>query len=165
MRYLLAVSLLLGLFSPAQAHHRTYTADPGCNIIFPCEGVTSSARGEKIVKAMGGFGIARKQYRPATILPHPAGCPRRAFCGCGAAVRVFGSPVRSLWLAANWYRFPHIPPSMASSGMAAVRPHHVMVLEADMGGGVWEVFDANSGRGATRIHARSIAGYTIVRPR
>ena len=162
MRYLLAVLLLLGLFSPAQAHHRTYAADPGCNIIFPCEGVTSSARGEKIVKAMGGFGIARKQYRLATILPHPAGCPRRAFCGCGAAVRVFGSPVRSLWLAANWYRFPR---SWPAPGAVAVRPHHVMVLEADMGGGVWEVFDANSGRGATRIHARSIAGYTIVRPR
>jgi hypothetical protein len=26
------------------------------------------------------------------------------------------------------------------------------------------VFDANSGRGRTRIHARSIAGYVIVQP-
>jgi hypothetical protein len=157
--------ILLAIFcfaAPAHARQRVYAADPGCNIIFPCEGVTSSARGERVVKAMGGFGSARKQYTPATIVPHPAGCPRRAFCGCGAAVRVFGSPVRSLWLAAAWYRFPR---SWPAPGAVAVRSHHVMVLEADLGNGLWQVFDANSGGHATRIHARSIAGYTIVSPR
>jgi hypothetical protein len=161
MKYLISILILFGLFSPAEARHRTYEADPGCNIIFPCEGVTSSARGERVVKAMGGFGSAVKHYTPSTIVPHPAGCPRRAFCGCGAAVRVFGSPVRSLWLAANWYRFPR---SWPAPGAVAVRPHHVMVLEADLGRGQWEVFDANSGGHATRIHARSLAGYTIVSP-
>ena len=99
---------------------------------------------------------------PVQIVAHPAGCPARAFCGCGAAVRVFGRPVRDLWLAANWYRFPRAAPA---PGMAAVRPHHVFVLEADLGGGVWQVFDANSGGHLTRIHARAIAGYTIVSPR
>jgi hypothetical protein len=98
----------------------------------------------------------------ATIVAHPAGCPRVAFCGCGAAVRLFGSPVRSLWLAANWYKFRRTTPQ---PGAAAVRRHHVMVLEADLGNGVWQVYDANSGHHATRIHARSIAGYTIVDPR
>lgn len=49
--------------------------------------------------------------------------------------------------------------------MAAVRRHHVMVLETDLGNGVWMVFDANSGRHLTRVHARSIAGYVIVNPR
>jgi hypothetical protein len=48
--------------------------------------------------------------------------------------------------------------------MAAVRRHHVMVLEADLGGGMWRVYDANSGHHMTRIHARSLAGYTIVNP-
>src|ERR1041385_7700939 len=38
------------------------------------------------------------------MLPHPSGCPARAFCGCGASVEVFGRPVRSLWLAAAWFR-------------------------------------------------------------
>lgn len=99
---------------------------------------------------------------PVQVVAHPAGCPARQFCGCGAAVRVFGRPVRDLWLAANWYRFPRAAPA---PGMAAVRPHHVFVLEADLGGGVWQVFDANSGHHATRIHARAIAGYTIVNPR
>lgn len=96
-----------------------------------------------------------------TLVAHPAGCPARLFCGCGASVRVFGHSVRELWLAANWYKFPRAAPA---PGTVAVRRHHVFVLEADLGGGVWQVYDANSGRGGTRVHARSIAGYTIVSP-
>lgn len=97
----------------------------------------------------------------AEIVSHPAGCPARAFCGCGAAVRVFGQPIRSLWLAANWFRFPRAAPA---PGRVAVRRHHVFVLEQHLGGNVWQVYDANSGGRATRIHPRSIAGYTIVEP-
>ena len=97
-----------------------------------------------------------------TIVAHPSGCPSRAFCGCGAAVRVFGRPIRELWLARNWFKFPRTSPA---SGMVAVRRHHVFVLEAHLGGNVWQVFDANSGGHATRIHARSIEGYVIVNPR
>ena len=48
--------------------------------------------------------------------------------------------------------------------MVAVRSHHVFVLEADLGNGLWQVYDANSGGGATRIHARSLAGYAVVNP-
>ena len=97
-----------------------------------------------------------------TVVEHPQGCPRTAFCGCGAALRVFGHVERSLMAAASWFRFPRAAPA---PGMAAVRRHHVMVLEADMGGGRWRVYDANAGRHLTRIHVRSIAGYTIVNPR
>ena len=93
---------------------------------------------------------------------HPSGCPARAFCGCGAAVRVFGSPVRALWLAAAWFKFPRTAPH---PGAVAVRRHHVFVLEQHLGGDKWQVYDANSGHGMTQIHARSIAGYTIVSPR
>lgn len=95
------------------------------------------------------------------IVAHPASCPRTAFCGCGASVRVFGRSVRDLWLAANWFKFPRAAPA---AGMVAVRRHHVFVLEAHIGGDTWQVYDANSGRHATRIHARSIAGYAIVNP-
>jgi hypothetical protein len=112
------------------------------------------------------------EYRPqkfhisametSSVLPHPEGCPRRAFCGCGAAVRVFGYPVRSLWLAANWFRFPITHPA---PGMVAVRRHHVFVLEHHIEGNVWLTYDANSGHHATRVHARSLSGYTIVNPR
>jgi len=182
LRVLATVLALVALAQGADARprHKIYPASDECNRpgpnAMPCEGVTSSARGEMIAKDIG-FGAARKFYRPrasanrppvgsqlarAAVVAHPSGCPSRAFCGCGAAVRVFGAPVRSLWLAANWYRFPRAAPA---PGMVAVRRHHVFVLEANLGSGLWQVYDANSGGHATRIHARSIAGYVIVNPR
>lgn len=97
----------------------------------------------------------------AEIQPHPAGCPKRAFCACGAAVKVFGSPRRDLWLARAWYRFPRTSPA---SGMVAVRRHHVFVLLSQASGSTWLVWDANSGGRKTRVHHRSIAGWAIVNP-
>lgn len=173
---LACVALISTTGAEARHRQRAVYADPMCNITMPCEGVTTSARGERVVRAMGGFGVARPVYRArvsaahprawevvsSSIVSHPAGCPARAFCGCGAAVRIFGQPIRNLWLAANWFKFPRAAPA---PGMAAVRAHHVFVLEAHLGGDVWQVYDANSGGHATRIHARSIAGYAIVNPR
>ena len=100
-------------------------------------------------------------YGASEIVAHPAGCPRSLFCGCGASVRIFGHSVRQLWLAANWFKFPRAGPA---PGMAAVRRHHVFVLERPISGDVWLTYDANSGGHATRLHARSIVGYTIVNP-
>lgn len=102
------------------------------------------------------------EARPAQYLPHPAGCPSRSFCGCGASVRVFGHSVRSLWLAKAWFKFPRTSPA---PGTVAVRRGHVFVLEQHISGSTWLVYDANSGGGRTRLHARSIAGLTIVQPR
>jgi hypothetical protein len=108
-------------------------------------------------------GLARVMAEGAgRVVAHPSGCPRRAFCGCGAAVRIFGKPIRSLWLAANWFRFPRTSPA---PGTVAVRRHHVFVLEHHIGGSTWMVYDANSGGRRTRVHPRSIAGYAIVDPR
>jgi hypothetical protein len=96
------------------------------------------------------------------VVAHPSGCPSRAFCGCGAAVRIFGNAMRhELWRAASWFRFPRAAPA---PGMAAVKRHHVFVLERPIRGDVWLVWDANSGRHLTRVHPRSIAGYQIVNP-
>lgn len=97
----------------------------------------------------------------AQILPHPKGCPTRAFCGCGASVHLFGRPVRDLYLARNWLRFPRTAPA---HNMAAVRRGHVFVLKQQIKNDVWLVFDANSGGRQTRLHPRSIRGYTIVNP-
>ena len=97
----------------------------------------------------------------AEIQPHPFPCPRVAFCGCGASVKVFGKPVRELYLARNWYRFPRSQPA---PGTVAVRRHHVFVLQHHVAGDVWMVYDANSGRRQTRVHHRSIAGWAIVNP-
>jgi hypothetical protein len=97
----------------------------------------------------------------AIVGGRPAGCPR-SFCGCGAAIRVFGRIVPELNLAANWLRFPRASPA---PGMAAARRGHVFVLERHIAGDIWLAYDANSGGHATRIHARSLRGYTIVNPR
>jgi hypothetical protein len=79
-------------------------------------------------------------------------------------VRIFGKPIRSLWLARNWFRFPRTSPA---PGAVAVRRdgHHVVVLERHIRGSTWLVYDANSGRHRTCIHRRSIAGWAIVDPR
>lgn len=95
------------------------------------------------------------------FLPHPAGCPARAFCACGAAVEVFGSAIRSLWPASAWYRFPRTYPA---PGMVGVRSHHVFVLRQHIEGSVWLIADYNSGGHQSRLHARSISGYTVVNP-
>lgn len=145
---------------PAEARYR-HAAVPACieigTVMFPrCQDNNPFSGARSITVTM-----RRERHGDATIVEHPTGCPRSAFCGCGAAVRVFGHSVRELWLAANWFKFPRASPA---PGMVAVRRHHVFVLEADLGGGAWQVYDANSGGHATRIHARSIAGYTIVDP-
>lgn len=91
----------------------------------------------------------------------PQGCPS-AFCGCAAALRLFGRIVPELNLAANWLRFPRTSPA---PGMVAARRGHVFILEQHIGSDVWMAYDANSGGHATRIHARSLRGYTVVNPR
>jgi hypothetical protein len=95
------------------------------------------------------------------LVPHPSGCPWRAFCGCGVSVRVFGHPIRELFLASNWFRFPR---AMAAAGMVAVRNHHVMYIESYSGDGNATVYDPNSGGHQTRTHLRSLRGYAIVNP-
>lgn len=101
-------------------------------------------------------------YSSGTVVPHPAGCPRRLFCGCGASVKVFGRPVRDLYLAVEWIRkFPRTSPA---PGMAAARRGHVFVLLHQVKDSIWMVYDANSGGGLTRVHERDISPYVIVNP-
>lgn len=106
----------------------------------------------------------RSEARPVQILPHPAGCPRRAFCGCGAALERFGRHVRELWLAANWLRFPRVPRGLEAPGHAAARRGHVFLIKEVLGNGLVLAYDANSGGRRTRLHVRSLAGFTVVDP-
>lgn len=182
-------ALLIFASAPAEARHyrhaaRVAAAAPACSnsdIMRPCASIFAAPqqqdfRGKitdrrgRLVRYAPAPSFAAPVTRVASavvdattqILPHPAGCAARLFCGCGAAVRVFGHPVPSLALAANWLKFPRAAPA---PGMAAARPGHVFVLEAHLSGDVWQVYDANSGGHATRLHARSLRGYTIVNPR
>lgn len=111
---------------------------------------------------MFGFSWPSPSFHAAAgYLPHPSGCPRVAFCGCGAAQEVGRGGDRSLWLARSWFKFPRAAPA---PGMAAVRSHHVFVLKEQVQGSVWIVADYNSGGHLSRVHTRSIAGYSIVNP-
>jgi hypothetical protein len=190
MKYLVSALILLGLVSSSEARQRHPSGlHPMCNITMPCEipatvaavrETQRVARGRYVARQMGFGGVAPKRHAlhsqhvsrrsqpvaarssDAKIVEHPAGCPARAFCGCGAAVRLLGAPIRALWLAANWFRFPRVAPAPDTAG---VRSHHVIALIEHRHGSVWLVYDANSGGHATRIHEVDISRYTIVNPR
>ena len=147
---------------------------PDCNVTMPCDfsnsptrqsGLNSysreSRRTEQPVIVRRHAMLEAGSGRAQVVGGRPTGCPR-SFCGCGASIRVFGHIVPGLNLASNWLRFPRTAPA---PGMVAARRGHVFVLEQHVGGDTWMAYDANSGGRATRIHARSLRGYTIVNPR
>jgi hypothetical protein len=108
---------------------------PGRGALFP--------RGRHIAAASAAAAPGASLGIPrAVFLAHPARLSGQGVLGCGVAVRIFGRPIRELWLAANWFRFPRAAPG---PGRVAVRRHHVFVLERHLVGNVWLVFDVNSG--------------------
>jgi hypothetical protein len=113
------------------------------------------------VRDYGSVVVRRAYSDRVAVLPHPPGCPQTAFCGCGTALHIFGKPLRDLWLAANWLRFPLAKPG---PGMVAVRQHHVFAILRVISPGVVLAYDPNSGGHQTRIHARSLAGYSVRNP-
>ena len=113
-----------------------------------------------IIGSAQAFIVLWPKVRAGWSAAEPIGCPRR-YCGCGASLHVFGRIIPALNLAANWLRFPR---AMPAPGMVAAKRGHVFVLERHIGGAIWLVFDANSGRHRTRVHPRSIAGFRIVNP-
>ena len=173
-RVLLA-SLLIALSSSA-SHARPYrmSSPPECNVTMPCDFSSSRQRSvrvayrhterrdyeQRVVRFQNTMAEANVASADQAIGGRPAGCPH-SFCGCGASLRVFGRIVPELNLASNWLRFPRTAPG---PGMVAARRGHVFVLERHLEGDTWMAYDANSGGHATRIHARSLRGYTVVNP-
>ncbi|MEH2567463.1 hypothetical protein V1289_007090 [Bradyrhizobium sp. AZCC 2289] len=134
---------------------------PECNVTMPCDFSFSRTRGARVSQytrydhaAVAEANIPLGQ----DVGGRPAGCPR-SFCGCGAALRVFGRIVPELNLAAKGLRFPRTSPA---PGMVAAR--RGFVLEQHLGGDMWMAYDANSGGHATRVHALSLRGYAVVNP-
>lgn len=171
---LAGLCVLIGVgCSQAEAKHKGYVVlAPECNVKMPCEGGFYSDRAKKFINSP--FGSPLQHYTPkrigeqvvpasnkGTVLGgRPSGCPY-AYCGCSASLYLFGKIRADLNLAANWLGFPKTSPAPR---MAAARRGHVMVLVEPRGGNLWLVRDGNSGGGLTRLHVRSIAGYTIVNP-
>lgn len=98
----------------------------------------------------------------AEVVSHPEGCPRIQFCGCGVSVRVFGHPVRELWLVQNWYRYPRA--EAAPGNVAILGSRHVAYILQAYGDGTATLYDPNSGGGLTRIRRVSLRGWAIVDP-
>ncbi len=127
----------------------------------PRPGSVAPLAGEPVTVFGGAWQEAGSKVAAQVIGGRPQGCPSR-FCGCGASIHLFGRIIPALNLAANWLRFPRSAPAPR---MVAARRGHVFVLERHIAGNLWLVHDSNSGGRRTRIHPRSIAGYTIVNPR
>nr|WP_245316887.1 hypothetical protein [Bradyrhizobium manausense] len=174
-KQIIVASLLVSI-EPISSQARPFRTSrpPECNVTMPCDfsyslpgaaRLSRSSYGLHVLERRPFAGLAMSAGRvdvPAARIVggRPAGCPQ-SFCGCGAAMRVFGRIVPELNLAANWLRFPRTSPA---PGMVAARHGHVFVLEQHIGGDIWLAYDANSGGHATRIHARSLRGYTVVNP-
>lgn len=129
------------------------------------EGVTraaansASAVGEAVHEAPARLRAA--SYEPSDdeeVVPNPPGCPERLFCGCGVSVKVYGHPVRELYTAASWRRFPR---AECGRGRVAVWQGHVAYILACHGDGTADLYDPNSGEHLTRIHRRALPSLIV----
>jgi hypothetical protein len=164
-------SFFIALSSTASEARRFQQVVPAeCNMTMPCDFSGSKmARTRTQTNRSVQSHFHNREHAVISTNPdngqviggRPAGCPH-AYCGCAASLRVFGRIVPSLNLASSWLRFPRTPPA---PGMVAARHGHVFVLEGHVEGDTWMAYDGNSGGHATRIHARSLRGYTVVNPR
>lgn len=105
--------------------------------------------------------VEAQNYGVSRIVAHPTGCPRKRFCGCGTALKVFGKHRRDLWAARAWFRYPKAAPA---PGMVAVRQHHVFYIMDVLGPNKVLAYDPNSGRNKTRIHVRTLNGFSVRNP-
>ena len=147
----------------AVSGYQYYSALPGQRVHqHKARGQQKYQRKPRIIQGKSVKAAVRHTRTTPVILAHPAGCPRTRFCGCGASIKVFGKSIRSLWLAKNWFQFPASTPG---PGKVAVRVGHVFVIIRNLGGGKVLAYDANSGGHKTRIHVRSLAGYSVRDPK
>lgn len=109
------------------------------------------------------YAVRAPSEHTTRIVEHPAGCPARAFCGCGTSLYLLGKAVREggLAIARNWLAFPR---TACAPNMAAARSGHVFAIIECLSGNRALAYDPNAGRHQTHIHVRSLAGYTVVNP-
>jgi hypothetical protein len=161
MRKLVVFFLALFLVSPAYAHQRhiKHHAKVAVPQIIVCNQQGCS---DRVVPFAGSVNETRYvSYQSGTVVPNVEGCPRIAFCGCSVSVRVFGHPVRSLYPARAYGKFPS---GAIAAGNVAYRAHHVFYIESVVDGSTVMAYDPNSGGHLTRIHLVSLHGYRIVNP-
>ena len=119
-------------------------------------------------KRMGKARIETAGGGEGVVGGRPAECNIRIrgrlipYCGCGVSLKVFGKVIPELMLALNWKRkFPRTSPA---AGMVAAKSGHVFYIVSVIDSSTVVAYDPNSGGGRTRIHERSLHGYTVVNP-
>ena len=105
----------------------------------------------------GGGGVSGGDV---TYLPHPPGVRGSAFCGAGAHYALTGEVVN----AGTWAIADYWPAHYHGSTPVAHWSGHVAIIRQNYGDGTALMEDYNSGGHQSRLHQRSIAGYTIVNP-
>ena len=168
LRIAAAIIVAFSLTTAANARHLRHRVHEhavqqpiGC--IWNNEGHTVCAGAGDIAPNYRASRIASTYQGDSTTIigGRPSGCPH-AYCGCGLRKYLGLDDVR-LNLASNWTRlFPH--ESSPRPGLAAVRPGHVMYIEAAAGNDGWLIRDYNSGGGLSRLHVRDVRGYVFVNP-
>ena len=160
---MLALSLLaLAFTDPAFAQQVRATAGKNGCVLTNDGRQTCGAAAQSRTQVVDANGSPVAAGNKGTVIGgRPPGCPHR-YCGCGLR-KYLGLADKRLNLASNWARlFPRVAGPRA--GVAAVRSGHVMYIEGAAGDGQWMVRDYNSGGGLSRLHVRSVRGYTFVNP-
>lgn len=154
MMFLLAAFVIIAA-TPSEARQKRFHAPPE-----PCR---YDNNGRVICTGFAEPSVSgsRVANNDGHLIPHPIGCPRTRYCGCGASVEVFGRPIKGLFLAAAWRKFPSAQPA---PGMAAWRYGHVFIIQSVNGDGTVVAIDHNSGGHRSRIHTVSLRGYHVVNP-
>lgn len=158
----LAVLFSCVLFSAAEARPRAHQIHQDCNVTMPCEGVVTSARGQRVILAQRGFGSAVKTYTPSlpsTGRSSDIGSRPSRWCGwfmqheTGVTSKVTG---RNLNMAREW---AHVGSNAGGPrvGAIVVWRHHVGKIVGQASDGQWIVRSGNDGR-AVRERPRSVAG-------
>jgi hypothetical protein len=162
LKYVLAFLAALAFTTPAFAQSGSGMPSASHWVSTPVKVKSAYKSNRRVARGPVRVNALTASLSPRQVLPHPAGCPRRLFCGCGASVHLFGTVKPGLMLAANWLRFPRATPA---PGMVAARRGHVFVIDKVLNNGTVMAYDYNSGGGRSHYHARSLRGYTVVNPR
>lgn len=168
-----ALAFAVGLAQPAEARKARHIKSKQVASVSDAASYTYDNNGRVVYSGAANPGIVYDETGSAhrggavgrliAMLPHPPGCPRTRFCGCGASWKVYGRAVArgGFAIASNWLKLPATAPA---PGMVAARPGHVFVLVSHESGSNWIVDDFNSGGHQSRRWVRNIAGYKIVNP-
>lgn len=106
---------------------------------------------------------ARSRVQVVGVLPHPADCPRVAYCACGVAWELGLPNSRSLWPVSAWRQFPR--DIARPNNVVFAHYSHLALLKRQISGTVWEIHNYNGQNHRSTVQIKDIAGMEIRNPR